>query len=86
MIQYGCNPEVSAKVKEAGSGVVLSDLSTIELKRVAQRVASGSITKRYAHEARTSTRQYFGIESGTRKYQELLSTLLAQTHGGGFRQ
>src|SRR5207302_294143 len=82
VLQYGCNSEVSAKVREAGSGFVLNDLSQAELKRIAQMVASDSITKEQVDEARHSTRAYFGIEAGTRKYQELLSTLVKQLPGG----
>lgn len=76
VIQYGCNSEVSAKVSEAGSGIVLNDLSQAELKRVAQTVACSMLASPSAVEARKFTRAYFGLESGVRKYEQLLSRVV----------
>ena len=77
VIQYGCNSEVSTKVTEAGSGIVLRDLSQGELKRAAQEVASSQLCSPHASEARKATREYFGVESGVRKYEQLLNRVVS---------
>jgi glycosyltransferase involved in cell wall biosynthesis len=74
-VQYGCNQEVADKVHEAGSGIVLTDLSLSTLARCAERIAITPLLSDVVRRARDASRSWFGIESGINKYESLLSQI-----------
>lgn len=74
-VQYGCNEEVSAKVREAGSGIVLDGVSPDDLRQTAQKIATMSLNSAEVTRAREITRSHFGLESGVARYTELLKRL-----------
>lgn len=71
-IQYGCNEEVSEKVRQAGSGIVLDGVSPEELRQTAQKIATTSLNSEEIIKARETTRSHFGLENGVARYAELL--------------
>lgn len=75
-IQYGCNEEVSRKVREAGSGFVLDGVSPEDLRKGALAVASTTLTSEAIMRARETTRSHFGVENGVTRYAELFDRLL----------
>jgi glycosyltransferase involved in cell wall biosynthesis len=77
-IQYGCNEEVSNRVREAGSGIVLASLSAEDLQRAAAIVASTTLDPEDVMKARENTRAHFSLEAGVNKYAELLNQLLVE--------
>ena len=77
-IQYGCNEEVSEKVREAGSGIVLDGVSPAELRQGALAVASTALNSEGIMRARETTRSHFGVENGVRRYAELFDRLLLE--------
>jgi glycosyltransferase involved in cell wall biosynthesis len=77
-IQYGCNEEVSEKVREAGSGLVLESLSTEDLRNAALTVASTTLNSESTTKARETTRMHFSLEAGVKKYAELFDKLLLE--------
>lgn len=77
-IQHGCNPEVSEKVLEAGSGIVLVDLSKKDLRDAATRVAHARLCRDDVLRAREVTRSHFSLEAGVGKYRALLDQLVSR--------
>ncbi|MFN2498988.1 MAG: glycosyltransferase [Pyrinomonadaceae bacterium] len=77
-IQYGCNEEVSNKVQEAGSGIVLASLSAEDLQRAAELIASTTLHSADIMRARETTRSHFSLEAGVNKYAGLLNQLLVE--------
>jgi glycosyltransferase involved in cell wall biosynthesis len=75
-IQYGCNEEVSRKVAEAGSGVVLRGVAPEDLRAAARAVAASDARPETIMKARESTRAHFSLRSGAEKYEALLKGLL----------
>jgi glycosyltransferase involved in cell wall biosynthesis len=76
VVQYGCNREVADHVRQCGAGIVLPDLSIEELRRAAQHIASEPRFSDSTAKARTLTRAHFGLEAGTRKYQDLFNRII----------
>jgi glycosyltransferase involved in cell wall biosynthesis len=77
-IQHGCNAEVSEKVLEAGSGIVLGGLSEKDLRAAAKRVAMARLSRDDVLRAREITRTHFSLEAGVAKYETLLTQLISQ--------
>ncbi|HEY0322881.1 MAG TPA: glycosyltransferase [Pyrinomonadaceae bacterium] len=77
-IQYGCNEEVSEKIREAGTGVVLDGLSAEDLQRTAHEIARTPLRPEAIERARDLTRAHFSLEAGVDKYAALLSKLYSQ--------
>lgn len=77
-IQHGCNEEVSRKVREAGSGIVLDGVSPEELRKAALAVASTTLNSEAIMKARETTRSHFGVENGVTRYAELFDRLLLE--------
>lgn len=75
-IQHGCNAEVSEKVREAGSGIVLDSLSEESLREAARRIAATPVTREATARAREISRAHFSLASGVEKYERLLSNLV----------
>jgi glycosyltransferase involved in cell wall biosynthesis len=75
-IQYGCNDEVSERVRAAGSGIVLESLSAEDLHKTALTVASATLNQETIMKARETTRPHFSLEAGVNKYAELFNKLL----------
>lgn len=76
-VQFGCNEEVSRWVEVAGSGIVLRDLSDDELRATAKRIATEPLDATQVREARERTRLHFSLESGVKRYAQLLDDLFA---------
>jgi glycosyltransferase involved in cell wall biosynthesis len=79
IIQHGCNSEVSEKVREAGSGIVLDRLRETDLRQAALAVADAPILREDVLRARESTRAYFSVEVGVNRYEELLNKLIGES-------
>ncbi len=77
-IQYGCNEEVSEKVREAGSGIVLESLAPEGLLNAALTVAYTRLHSESIMKARETSRPHFGLETGVKKYAELFDKLLLE--------
>jgi hypothetical protein len=77
-IQYGCNVEVSKRVLEAGSGIVLESLGISDLSKAAKVVAKAALEENRIIAAREITRPFFSLESGISKYAQLFAGLLPQ--------
>jgi glycosyltransferase involved in cell wall biosynthesis len=77
-IQYGCNEEVSARVREAGSGLVLEGLSPEDLREAALKVARTNLDNEGVMKAREITRPNFSLEAGVNKYATLFDKLLGE--------
>jgi hypothetical protein len=75
-IQYGCNREVTAKVCETGSGIVLADLSHSGLARGAEQISTTPLLPEAVSRARDEARSWCSIESGINKYESLLTQIL----------
>jgi glycosyltransferase involved in cell wall biosynthesis len=75
-IQYGCNSEVSRRVAETDSGIVVRDLSDAGLKAAAALISATPLNTTAVLRARETTRAYFDLESGIQKYACLLRRLL----------
>jgi glycosyltransferase involved in cell wall biosynthesis len=72
-IQHGCNAEVSEKVREAGSGIVLKGLSQEELREAARRIAAMPTRGAEVLRAREISRAHFSLAAGVEKYEKLLA-------------
>lgn len=72
-VQFGCNSEVAAWVRHAGSGIVLDELSNATLRHAAERVAAFSPQPGDLEQARRATESHFGLRGGVEAYAELLS-------------
>lgn len=75
-IQHGCNAEVSEKVREAGSGIVLDSLSEESLREAARRIAATPLTIEATKRAREISCAHFSLASGVEKYEKLLRSLV----------
>ncbi len=75
-IQYGCNSEVREKVREAGSGIILPDVSEVTLRCAAGQIASTALNSEPLQRARQISRDWFSAESGIKKYESLLARSL----------
>jgi glycosyltransferase involved in cell wall biosynthesis len=82
-IQYGCNREVTERVRTAGSGITLEDVSEASLRYGAQQIADKSIDPRDTLQARERAREWFALESGIERYDAFLRGVLAalKVHG-----
>jgi glycosyltransferase involved in cell wall biosynthesis len=74
-IQYGCNAEVSRKVQESGSGLVLNGLTEDDLRRAAREIAETPLSDEQMIKAREATCSHFSLEAGVEKYASLLTKL-----------
>jgi glycosyltransferase involved in cell wall biosynthesis len=74
-IQYGCNEEVSRKVRESGLGLVLEGVTEEDLRRAAMTVAATPLSDEQIEKAREATCSHFSLEAGVRKYHSLLTKL-----------
>lgn len=79
-VQHGCNSEVSAWVRRAGSGLVLGSLSQRELKAAAEHIATTPRDEVAIWRARELTETHFGLEAGIEGYTTLLRQLLGDSH------
>jgi len=77
-IQYGCNAEVSAKIREAGTGLVLDGLTEADLREAARVVASRPRLTEEIARARMLTEAHFSLEAGVDKYAALLGKLYSE--------
>ena len=75
-IHYGCNSEVADRVREAGSGITLTDLSPLSLDAAAKHIANFSGDSASLDYARQVAAEWFSMESGARKYESLLRHVL----------
>lgn len=75
-IQYGCNREVAAKVREAGSGIVLPELSNLALERAAETISATNLIPTTVLQAREDARSWCSVEYGVDKYESLLTQIL----------
>lgn len=74
-VQYGCNNEVSQKVEEAGSGIVLRSLDIEDLRRAAAEVSTSQLRSEETLRARESTRAHFSLKAGIEKYKKLFNQI-----------
>ena len=77
-VQYGCNREVSEKIREAGAGIVLRGLEDSDLREAAREVAHTPRSAEAISRARDLTRAHFSLEAGVDKYAALLSRLYSE--------
>jgi hypothetical protein len=77
-VQYGCNEEVSEKIREAGTGVVLRGLTESDLREAAREVAHTPRSVEALARARALTRAHFSLEAGVDKYAALLGRLYSE--------
>jgi glycosyltransferase involved in cell wall biosynthesis len=77
-IQYGCNEEVSQKIREAGTGLVLEGVTEEELRAAARAVAATPLRAEDGARARSITRAHFSLDAGVDKYAALLTTLYSR--------
>jgi hypothetical protein len=84
LVQYGGNEEISRRVKEVNSGIVLDALSERDLKIAASFMAADSISEAQLKLTRDRTRPYFGLESGLDKYQDIIATLMKKMETSGY--
>lgn len=77
-IQYGCNEEVSDKIREAGTGLVLRGLTESDLREAARWVAQTPRSAEAITRARDLTRAHFSLEAGVDKYAALLTKLYSE--------
>lgn len=78
-LQFGCNEEVSAWVRRAGSGLVLESVSPSALEAAAQVVAASVVDDAVLGRARDVTRAHFSLEAGTMKYARLLEAVFRRS-------
>ncbi|HKC64053.1 MAG TPA: hypothetical protein VKB86_10465, partial [Pyrinomonadaceae bacterium] len=74
-IQYGCNEEVSEKIREAGAGLILRGLNESDLREAAREVAHTRRSVEAVARARALTRAHFSLDAGVDKYASLLGRL-----------
>jgi hypothetical protein len=74
-VQYGCNEEVSAWVRRAGSGLVLEGVSPSLLDHAARFVCSSVADQDMLAAARERTAPHFSLGAGATKYAQLLGTV-----------
>jgi glycosyltransferase involved in cell wall biosynthesis len=74
-IQFGCNEEVSDKVREAGSGIVLDGLAVEDLRQAASKVAAMPLQAEEIMRARELTRPHFSLQAGVEKYKKLFNQI-----------
>lgn len=75
-IQGGGNPDICAWVERAGTGICLPDYTQASIEAAAEHIArSGRLDERELARMRERTEPYFGLESGVRRYAELLEEL-----------
>jgi glycosyltransferase involved in cell wall biosynthesis len=75
-VQYGCNEEVSALVREAGSGFVLDGIGDDHLRAAAKQIAASEISQACVLRARERMRAHFSLRFGTDQYAKLLQPLI----------
>lgn len=75
-VQFGCNAEVGEWVRRAGSGVVLDEVGPAALDAAAAYVANSQLDGAALELARQRTEAHFSLDAGTRKYSELLDSVL----------
>ena len=75
-IHYGCNSEVADRIREAGSGITLPDLSPLSLEAAAEQIANFSGDSASLDYARNVSAEWFSMEAGTKKYEKILRHVL----------
>jgi hypothetical protein len=75
-IHYGCNSEIAAIVRDAGSGISLHDLSKDCLERSARHIAFFPSESETLAFGRRYSETLFSLESGVRKYEALIREVL----------
>jgi len=75
-ICHGANDEVQGWVHRAGSGIVLSDLSTASLDEAVEFVARRTPPREALARARRVAESHFSLEAGVRRYDNLLQDIL----------
>jgi len=86
LVQFGGNSEISRRVLELESGIVLNSLSERDLKSAASFIARANISDLQIALTRQRSRLYFGLESGLDKYQFSISRLMDETEKSGSRR
>ena len=77
-IQYGCNPEVSQIVADTGAGVVLQDLSELQLQKAAQQIVAVGQCRPARSGSYNKAIEYFSLHKGVQHYSHLLRRILPQ--------
>jgi glycosyltransferase involved in cell wall biosynthesis len=75
-IAHGANSEVTDWVRRAGTGVVLEDLSSGSLERVAEAVAKGLPEADALVRARRVAEEHFSLDFGAERYDQLFRDVL----------
>ncbi|MEO0326129.1 MAG: hypothetical protein AAF447_24485 [Myxococcota bacterium] len=75
-IQLGCNDEVRAWVRRAGSGVTLHDKSSGSLEQAARFIADHPDSEESRRGAREAASSHFSLAAGVSRYEALLKRLL----------
>jgi hypothetical protein len=78
-IAFGCNSEVGAWVRRAGSGCMLESLDDAALRQAATIVAQPTTDFAILQKARLLTEPHFGLRAGLDRYEALLKALLPKT-------
>ncbi|MEZ4372067.1 MAG: glycosyltransferase [Polyangiaceae bacterium] len=76
-VQFGCNDEVSAWVRNAGTGLVLPDLSKESLARAAKKIAEGGRSEALTQQGILATREHFDLKAAADAYARVLGPLIA---------
>lgn len=74
-VAHGCNEEVEAWVREAGSGLVLENLTPDALENAARAVVAKGTSSEGLRAARDRTRAHFSWRGGVAAYEEVLRRL-----------
>jgi glycosyltransferase involved in cell wall biosynthesis len=75
-ISHGANSEVTEWVDQAGSGIVIDDLSSDSLNRAANFVARGVPDADVLMRARLAAEKHFSLASGAERYDTLFQEVL----------
>jgi len=86
LVQFGGNSEISRRVLELESGIVLNSLSERDLKLAASFIARARISDLQIGLTRNRSRLYFGLESGLDKYQFCITRLMDKTEKSSSRR
>jgi hypothetical protein len=84
-IHVGCNEEVSAWVRRAGTGLVLDDVTPRSLDRAAREVAGWHRDEALLRAGRALTAPHFSLTSGVERYVDLVRALGIEASAPGGR-
>jgi hypothetical protein len=71
-VVHGCNSEVTAWVRRAGSGIVLESVAEGDIEGAAAEIAASTGKVEYLHRARAITAPHFSLATGIDRYASLL--------------